>query len=199
MKKAMVVVLLAMAAPAFAGNLDLADAIPWKAPWGNAATVADQGGGVFNLSIAPTGSAGIFWRLPAFPSEIVQITGTWTGDTDGAGWAEVMMFTSTEGWTDADIISRIDTGNAADIVAKHDAWGLNGLPAWGWQPIEAAPMNPPGGLYEIHATCAEVVVALKVGDGGGSGTWATYDLTFVPEPAAALLLGLPLMLLRRRR
>ncbi|HNS41032.1 MAG TPA: hypothetical protein PKJ56_12420, partial [Promineifilum sp.] len=172
MKKAMVVVLLAMAAPAFAGNLDLADAIPWKAPWGNAATVADQGGGVFNLSIAPTGSAGIFWRLPAFPSEIVQITGTWTGDTDGAGWAEVMMFTSTEGWTDADIISRIDTGNAADIVAKHDAWGLNGLPAWGWQPIEAAPMNPPGGLYEIHATCAEVVVALKVGDGGGSGTWA---------------------------
>lgn len=198
MKKAMVVVLLAMAAPAFAGNLDLADAIAWQASWGQAATVSDQGGGVFNLSLS-SGSAGIFWRLPAFPSEIVRITGTWTGDTDGAGWAEVMMFTSTEGLSDADIASRIDTGAAADIVAKHDSWGLNGDPAWAWQPIEAAPANPPGGLYEIHATCAEVIVGLKVGQSGGSGTWATYDLTFVPEPAAALLLGLPLMLLRRRR
>jgi hypothetical protein len=52
---------------------------------------------------------------------------------------------------------------------------------------------------EIHATCSEVIVALKVGSVGSEGSWATYDLTYVPEPAAALLLGLPLMLLRRRR
>ncbi|HPD30386.1 MAG TPA: hypothetical protein PLL20_10345 [Phycisphaerae bacterium] len=198
MKKAMVFVLLAMAAPALAGNLNLADAKAWGAPWGQAATVSDQGNGVFNLSIG-YGSAGVFWRLPAFPSEIVRITGTWTGDCGGAGWAEVMMFTSTEGMSDAEIANRIDTGNAADIVAKHDSWGLNGGPAWPWQAIEAAPMTPPGGKYEIHATCAEVVVALKVGQVGQPGTWATYDLTFIPEPAAALLLGLPLMLLRRRR
>ena len=90
MKKAMVVVLLAMAAPAFAGNLDLADAIPWKAvTWGGFATVADQGNGVFNLSIpANGGSAGIFWRLPAYPSELISICGCWSGDTGDAGWAE---------------------------------------------------------------------------------------------------------------
>ncbi|MGQ9650945.1 MAG: hypothetical protein ACUVXJ_12615 [Phycisphaerae bacterium] len=196
MKKAMVLVLLAMAAPALAGNLNLADAIPWGAPWGQQATVSDQGNGVFNLSIG-YGSAGIFWRLPAVPSEMVQITGMWTGDCGSAGWVEVMMFTSTEGMTNAAIASRIDTGNPADIVAKHDSWGLNGPPAWNWQEIEAAPMPPPGGKYQIPAT-SEVVVALKVGS-VGNGSWATYDLTFVPEPAVALLLGLPLMLVRRRR
>lgn len=193
MKKAMVFVLLAMAAPALAGNLNLADAKPWAAPWGNPATVSDQGNGVFNLSIG-YGSAGVFWRLPALPSEIVKITGSWTGSTGNLGWAEVMMFTSTEGLSDAEIANRIDVGNAADIVAKKDSWGLNPPNPWGWEDILAAKTNP----QEIHATCSEVVVALKVGS-VGNGTWATYDLTFIPEPAAALLLGLPLMLLRRRR
>jgi len=184
-----------MAAPALAGNLDLGDAIPWKAPWGNAATATDQGNGVFNLAIQPTGSAGVFWRLPAYPSELISVCGCWSGDTGDAGWAEVMMFTSTEGMSDADIIARIDTGAAADIVAKKDSWGLNPPNPWSLESITLAMTNP----QEIHATCAEVVIALKVGTVGTKGSWATYDLTYVPEPAAALLLGLPLMLLRRRR
>lgn len=182
--------ILALATPAFAGNLDPDAAISWNAPWGAPATVTDLGGGVINLDIATdNGSAGIFWRLPAFPSEIVAITGTWEGDCGGNGWAEVMMFTSTEGWSDADIATRIDTGATGDIVAKHDSWALG--PKVFSEDISAAQISP----QEIHATCTEVIVALKVGNTAN----VTYDLTFVPEPAMMLLMGLPALFLRRRR
>lgn len=196
MRKALVcVAVLAMAVSAYAGNLDPAAAIPWAAPWGSPATVTNLGGGVVNLDITSNnGSAGIFWRLPAYESEIVQITGTWEGNCGGSGWAEVMFFSSTAGWSDGDVASRIDTGNAADIAAKHDSWGLNGGPVFGPEPIEAAPM-PGGSGFLIHATCDEVIVALKVGNTAN----VTYDLTYIPEPATALLLGLPLLLFRRRR
>ena len=191
----LVIAALAIATPAIAGNLDLGQAIPWAAPWGNAATVVDNGDGTITASMAPTGSAGVFWRLPAEESELVSIEGMWTGTTDGAGWAEVMMFTSTEGMSDVDIANRIDAGSTpGDIRVKHDSWNL-GPSTWGWEDIQAAALEP----LEIHATCAEVVIAIKVGDGGGSGTQVTYDISYVPEPAAALLLGLPMLLVRRRR
>ena len=187
---------LALVVPASAGNLPIGDAVPWAAPWGSQATIQDLGGGAYILDLADNnGSSGYFWRLPAWESEIVSVTGTWEGDCGGSGWAEVMFFTSTEGWTDADVANRMDVGNVGDIAAKHDSWGLNGGPAFGPEPIEAAPM-PGGSGFEIHATCAEVVVGFKV----GNTATVLFDVSYIPEPASAMLLlgGLPLLLRRRR-
>ena len=188
---------LALVAPASAGNLDLGEAIPWAAGWGDPAGVVDNGDGTISASIN-NGSAGVFWRLPAEASETISIEGAWTGTTGAAGWAEVMMFTCTVGMSDGDIAARIDNGSVApdDIRVKKDSWGLNPPNPWGWEDIAASALAP----LEIHATCDEVIVALKVGHSGSGGpTQATFDLTYVPEPAAALLLGLPMLLIRRRR
>jgi len=198
MKKALVVMaVLAIIAPANAGNLLLEDAIPWGAPTGDPPWITDLGGGVINLDIiSDNGGGGLFWRLPAVMSETVSVTGEWWGDTGGSGWAEVMFFTSTEGLSDIDVANRIDVGNPGDIAAKHDSWGMNGPPAFGPEPIETAPHPAPGGNFEIQATCAEAIVAFKVGNTAN----VTFDVSYIPEPASAMLLllgGLPF--LRRRR
>ena len=176
----------------------------WRAPWGTNEVWSDPAGpSSGDLGLSGNGSFGWWQRVPVIPSEIYTLQGEWAGDVGGAGWAEVMVFTSTEGLTDSDIASRVDTGAAADIAIKKDSWGLNPPTAWGWEDVnnskyDESPNPPP---FEIHMTCAEAVIALKLGsvEGGGS-QWVSYDnLELVPEPAAALLLGLPMLLIRRRR
>jgi hypothetical protein len=192
-------IVLAMVAPAMASNLDPAAAKPWAAPWGHQATMTVGPNNAVSLDIDNNnGSTGFFWRLPAVESEMFALSGTWSGT--GApqnSWSEVLIFSCTEGWTDAQIGAYIDAtanGNAA-IVAKKDGWGM-GAPtnlSWTNENITAAATG--WGPFTIHAECAEVVIALKV----GNAATTTYDLTYTPEPAAALLLGLPMLLVRRRR
>ncbi len=184
----------------------------WQAPWGagNWAVEDCQCGtgcqppcdppmGHLFLNPGQAGSFGWYQRISVIPSEIYTLSGCWCGDVCAPGWAEVMMFTSTEGWSDADVVNRIDTGNAADIIVKKDGWGLNPPCAWDCEDI-AYSLHPSGpGSLEIHATCAEIVVALKLGANPGA-PWVCYDnLSLVPEPATMLLLGIPVLFLRRRR
>jgi len=193
--------LMVSATTAFGGNLTPGDppppaGVPWFAPWGNPANVVDHGDGTFTMDVGGNGSAGLFWRLPAYDSETVSVTGQWEGDVGGGGWAEVLIFTSTVGMSDADIGAFIDgtAEGSPEIVAKKDSWGLNTPPnAWPWEPIEAAPTG--WGPFEIHATCDEVIIGTKV---GGTAV-VTFDVSYIPEPASVLLLGLPLLLVRRRR
>ena len=185
-----------IAAPASADLLlDPAAATPWHAPWGDPALVSG-GPGDFSMQIpSNNGSAGIFWRLPAWESEIIDVLGQWQGDCGGAGWAEIMVFTSTEGLEDSVVANRMDVGNVADIWVKHDSWGLNGGPAFGPEPYPDAQM-PGGQTLPLHATCNEVIVGLKVGN-TADVNWIGLD--YVPEPVSALLLGLPMLFIRRRR
>ena len=115
------VALMVTAATASAGNLLPGAGIPWAAPWGNPANVVDHGDGTMTMDVAGNGSAGLFWRLPAWPSEIVSVTGQWMGDVGGGGWTEVLIFTSTVGMSDADIGNFIDGTGAGspEIVARH--------------------------------------------------------------------------------
>ena len=195
--------LMVSATSAFGGNLSPGEpppgSIPWKAPWGNPANVVDHGDGTFTMDVAGDGSAGIFWRLPAWATESVSVTGSWSGDTGPGGWAEVLIFTSTVGMTDEDIGIFINNTGAGDpeIVTKHDSWDLPtqgiGPHTWGPNPIEDDATG--WGPFEIHATCPEVIIATKV----GNTAVATFDISYIPEPASVLLLGLPLLLVRRRR
>ena len=179
----------------------------WRAPWGSgenwnvtAAGPTPPEGTLHLNAAAGTSSFGWYQVVPVPASEPVTIDGDWTGDVSPTAWAEVMLFSVAPGTSANDIVSRIDSGAGADIAAKKDGWGLNPPDVWDWAPITAAPGD---GGFEKHSI-GWVVVALKL----GTGTWnpnhnglsASFDnLVLTPEPAAALLLGLPMLLLRRRR
>ena len=193
MKKALIVMaVLAMVAPAMAqqaGPLitEFGNGTPWYGGWGNSVN-AVYDGNLVTLDVGGSGSSGLYWRLPAEESEMVELAGTWSGDATG-GWAEVMFFTSTEGWTDGDVVSRINGPFSTDAIAKREDGPFS---------ENIADNTFPGtGSSIIHATCNEVIVALKV----GNAAVITYDLTYVPEPASLMLValgGLPLLLRRRR-
>ena len=172
----------------------------WRAPWGAGEVWDDPAGPSAGTLSLPNGSFGWYQRIQVVPSCDYTIEGEWSGDIDGAGWAEVMLFTCTEGQTEEDVVAIIDSGPTSAIAVKKDSWGLNPPTQWGWEPIGLSP-HPDGPGLTIHATCAEIVVALKVGDGGGSGSTVSFDnLALTPEPATIALLGLGgLALLRRRR
>ena len=192
------VALMVSASAVVAAPLSAADGTDWKASWGGQADITDNGDGSMHGDLAGNdGSSGKYWRIPVIPSETYTLLGDWAGDSGGGGWAEVMLVTSTEGMDHGDIVGILDgPGESGMVLSKYDSWGLGPNP-WDedimdsdWQaPAHTVAPNP------MHATCAEIVVGLKVGN------TAEYDITLelVPEPASALLLGLPLLLIRRRR
>lgn len=185
----------------------------WNSPWGGGQVwevldcdceqgtcpePCDDLQGRLRLPPNATRSFGWFQRIAVQASTTYTLSGCWCGELLDHGWAEVMMFTCTEGMSDSDIASRLDTGNAADIVAKKDTWGLNPPNPWDCDNLADSAMNP----FDIHATCNEIVIGMKLGSDTGKAQdrWVCFDhLSLVPEPTTALLLGLPLVLLRRRR
>jgi hypothetical protein len=168
----------------------------WRAPWGAGETwaVTNNGPtppeGTASLN-GTTSSFGWFQRIPVEACRMYVVSADWAGNIGGAGWAEVMFFSCTEGLSDGDVINRIDTGNAADIAYKKDSWGMNPPTSWGWEAASLSP-HPSGNGGLIHADCNEVVVALKLGQGAGNQVWTSWDniqVFNIPEPGTMMLLG----------
>lgn len=207
MKKLMVIAMLALATPAFANVLvngdwstgDETGWTRWRAPWGSTEGWAVTSGGPTAPEGTLFGSGGNgsygWYQVVAVPaSEMVTVTADWKGDIGGAGWAEVMLYTSAD--PNANWGNLADSGGAGDIAFKKDSWGMNPPTAWGWQAASLSP-HPSGNGGTIHSL-GYVCVALKLG-GFPMGTVSFDNIILTPEPAAALLLLAGLPLLRRRR
>ena len=175
----------------------------WRAPWGSSENWAVTGSGPTppegNL-YGSGGNASFGWYqiVPVAPGS-ASLSAVWSGSIGGAGWAEMLLFSSATLLPAQDWVTRIDTGNAADLAFKKDSWGMNPPIDWPWQSASLSPH--PSGNGGTIMSLGYVCVALKL---GGFPTGSVYfddiALEVVPEPSSALLLllaGLPLLLRRR--
>lgn len=216
MKRVCVLVALAItfSLPAFAGLVngdwstgDETGWTRWWAPWGAynyAVTVngpfAPEGTAMLNPGQA--GSFGWYQVVECPAGMICCISGMWAGQIGGAGWAEVMLWTTND--PNENHGNRADVGNPADIAFKKDSWGMNPPTTWDWEPITLSPH--PNGNGGVVVSQGYVVVALKLG-GFSPPEWVSWDnlcLTCIPEPGSILALGTGLvglagLALRRRK
>lgn len=194
----------ALAAPVVNGDFSAGESgwTRWSAPWGTGTWAITNAGPTPPEGTLTTkyGSFGWYQRVPVQVSEIYTLVGTWKGDVSNQGWAEVGYIMCTEGMTDSQIVSVIDAGAASITAAKKDGWGMNPPATWNWESIQLSP-RPGGAPFEFHATCQEVTIFIKLGTINNSQTMnlSVDNIELVPEPATALLLGLPILFLRRRR
>ncbi len=96
----------------------------------------------------------------------------------------------------ATVVDPNNAGSNAVLIKKWDAWGL---PAGG--PTLASQLNTwltGSGSLTLTNTTSTVAFFVKVGGGAGNNVYFD-NLAFTPEPAALALLGLSLLLIRRRR
>jgi len=214
MKKMLIIVaLLAVASPAFAVNLVVngdwgtGDETGWTRWTAGRPTeawaVTSNGPTPPEGTLSATGKAndpsfGWYQVIEVPASEEVTLSGDWTATN--ASWVEYMLF-SVASVDPVAIVGRLDSGAAADVAYKRDGWGMNGGGTFGWESATLSP-HPSGNGGTIHSL-GFVVVGLKL----GLSQWleptsdtASFDnIALTPEPAAMLLLGLPLLLIRRRR
>lgn len=186
-----VLVVLAFVAPASA-NLLSGTWSEYSSGWGGSGTWTglDATGGSVSIS---GGGSYVAWQLVDVPAD-----GDYTlaGDVSGsAGWIEV-IFRLNPPWTAGEIAAgkAIDTDDV-QFINKHEGSISGSLPVGidpGWNHTALSNV--------ITASAGDkLLVGMKAGDGGNAGpvNFANMDLT--PEPTSALLLGLPILFLRRRR
>jgi hypothetical protein len=163
----------------------------WGAPWGPSPTAVVSPGYLSNYASehGTGGSHGLFQAVAVPVGTVVTVDAMWKGSS--INWTEVMLWTQAAPGGEA---TRADTGAAADIAFKRDNFGMNPPNTWDWQLASLSPHPSGNGGTVISA--GYVVVATK---NGNAGTAWFDNIVLTPEPAAALLLGLPLLLVRRRR
>jgi len=177
--------LLAITAPAFAAGLingdwntgDETGWTRWRAVWSSDVNWAVTSNGPTppegTATLPDHGSFG-WYQIIAIPfCQYVRVDADWAGDIGGASWAEVMLFSVSPGTPLADVVNRIDTGNAADVAYKKDSWGMNPPTQWAWQAASLSP-HPAGSQGVVHSL-GWIVVALKYGGFVVDPKWASWD------------------------
>lgn len=229
-----VLALLLVAAPAFAANLAVNGTFDngetgwtqWAASWSAGhswAVVTTDGYPIPSARArlnAGAASFGWFQKVQGAAASSYTISADWFGNfanTNSGCWAEVMFFrVNPTTITDADIITRINTGAATDIAFKKDAWGQNlaaSAYTWAWESAGLSKATGGNnGVVNTNNSATMLVVALKFGhsqDFGpitGNVRWdniAVNGPAPVPEPSSILaiftgLTGIAGIVLRRR-
>jgi hypothetical protein len=147
----------------------------WQASWGsggNWAVLFDGGwsSNIGQLQLPPGNSSSLGWyqRVPVTMTGTYTLNGEWAGNIGTVGWAEIMYFPASSATSNADIVTRIDTGNAADIAFKKDSWGMNPPTNWSRQAMSLS-LHPSGNGGTITVTAEDqVVVAIKLGSVSGA-------------------------------
>ncbi len=126
------------------------------------------------------------------------IDGLWKthGTSADSFWAEVLMYEGVKTLNNGADYNPGQNGTIADgeTLYKNDTWTTKN--GWNGQISATAPVfNSPS----FTTTTGTITLVLKTGNTGGTGAADFDDMSITPEPAAALLLGLPLLFVRRRR
>jgi hypothetical protein len=172
----------------------------WRAPWGSTENwgVTTSGPTQPEGTLSGGGGQGSFgwYQVVAIPAgTLVSVTADWKGNIGGAGWAEIDLYSDSN--AGANWGGRADVGNANDIAFKKDSWGMNPPTTWGWQPAALSPH--PSGNGGVVLSAGYVCVAVKLGASGQPlGSLSVDNIVLTPEPASLLLLGIPLVFVRRR-
>jgi len=166
------------------------------------------------LSVEGTNLNGGFWQqvdvsAAKNANAQLQLDGYWRSDPTAANsqWGEVIYFDGVFAPTDG---ADVDTNQAAfrdgnlangELLWKRDTFS----PTTAWDSLISA---TPGLAFKSSAiigantlpapTSGTITIILKAGNVGGD-QGVDYDrMTLTPDPATVLLLGLPLLLIRRR-
>ena len=138
-------------------------------------------------------NVGIWTVVTDLPiGETLTIDGYWRELDFDNSWCEVIVIDN-----EADFPDQVTGDVTGPLEYKTDSWGAGGPGAAGGLISDTAEITNDG---DFTTTDGQVAVLLKVGNNDDSLVSVAFDDMFItPEPATALLLGLPMLALLRRR
>jgi hypothetical protein len=199
------VAVLALVSAASGGNLvvngdfsaGLSGWTQWNAPWGPTFTIEVDPINELHLQ-TNNSSFGVYQAISTVPGQAYTITADWSG-VGSLHWVE-LQFVNDDGRA---VYDQLDAPVNASIISKIDGWGMNGGIAGGGpgvlEPAAVAKFWYPSGLLTntVVATGTTMYVSLKAGAASSVDAWFD-NVSVTPEPATLVLLGLSMLLIRRR-